>query len=77
MVPEAIRMMDEGSYQLMIDRMQAQLDAQAGQIEEQAGQIEEQAGQIEEQAGQIEKLQDANRELLQRIADLEAEQNKR
>ena len=77
MVPEAIRMMDEGSYQLMIDRMQAQLDVQAGQIEEQAGQIEEQAGQIEEQAGQIEKLQDANRELLQRIADLEAEQNKR
>ena len=83
MVPEAIRMMDEGSYQLMIDRMQAQLDtqagqieAQAGQIEEQAGQIEAQAGQIEAQAGQIEELQDANRELLQRIADLEAKQKK-
>ena len=70
MVPEAIRMMDEGSYQLMIDRMQAQLDTQAGQIEEQAGQIETLQDTNKE-------LQDANRELLQRIADLEAKQKNR
>ncbi len=76
MVPEAIRMMDEGSYQLMIDRMQTQLEAQAGQIEEQAGQIEAQAGQIEELQDTNKELQDANRELLQRIADLEAKQKK-
>ena len=63
MVPEAIRMMDEGSFQLMIDRLQEQLDTKVGQLAELTKQNEELAGQNEELAGQNEELVGQNEEL--------------
>ena len=71
MVPEAIRMMDEGSFQLMIDRLQEELDTKVGQLaelteqnEELTGQNEELAGRNEELAGRNAKLKDEKRQML-------------
>ena len=83
MVPEAIRMMDEGSFQLMIDRLQEQLDTKVGQLadltkqnEELAGQNEELAGQNKELAGQQEKLAEQNKALLTRQEELLTENSR-
>ena len=64
MVPEAIRMMDEGSFQLMIDRLQEELDTKVGQLAELTERNEELTGQNEELAGRNAKLKDEKRQML-------------
>jgi len=76
MVPEAIRMMDEGSFQLMIDRLQEQLDAKVEQLSELAKKNEELEGQNEKLAGRNEELAGQQKELTERNKALVTEHEK-
>ena len=63
MVPEAIRMMDEGSYQLLIERIQDELKTKTDMLSELMERHSEVVEQYDELAGQNKELEEQRDEL--------------
>ncbi len=75
MVPEAIRMMDEGSYQLLIERIQDELKTKTDMLSELMERHSEVVEQYDELAGQNKELEEQRDELArqtrEQVAQLE------
>ena len=73
MVPEAIRMMDEGSFLLMVDRMQSELDAQAQLLEQRTQELKMAEKKMEQLLNESKELKDLNSELKGENSELKGE----
>ncbi len=73
MVPEAIRMLDEGSFLSMVDRMQAELDAQADLLEQRTQELMKTEKELEQLRNERMELKGKNTELKGENTELKGE----